>query len=323
LRVAAKNAMEVLSPFGKTIGDAVQHYLAYLKASERSITAGELVTEIIAAKRADGMSNRYVQDLRSRLSRFAGAFDGQMVSTITTTEIDHWLRSLPVGPTTRNNFRRVLVTFFSYAVAHGYVTGNPALKAAKATERDESPGILTVQQTADLLEAADRELLSYVAIGAFAGLRRAELERLDWSDVHFDDNLIEVTAKKSKTASRRFVKIQPNLREWLWSVRRHAGKVTPSNFEKRLSTARAAAGIEQWPDNGLRHSFASYYLAHFKDAAALALEMGHTDSGMTFRHYRQLVKPKAAARYWQIKPKPDTDRKVVQVEQDAFTAVAH
>lgn len=43
-------------------------------------------------------------------------------------------------------------------------------------------------------------------------------------------------------------------------------------------------------------------MAHFKDAAALALEMGHTNSDMIFDHYRQLVRPKDAERYWNIRP---------------------
>ena len=72
-----------------------------------------------------------------------------------------------------------------------------------------------------------------------------------------------------------------------------------------------AAGILKWPDNALRHSFASYHVAHFKDAKALALEMGHTDSGMLFNHYRELVKPKEAERYWNIRPA--TTEKIVPV----------
>jgi len=35
-------------------------------------------------------------------------------------------------------------------------------------------------------------------------------------------------------------------------------------------------------------AYASYHLAHFKDAARLALEMGHTDTSMIFGHYREL-----------------------------------
>ena len=312
LRVMAQKAVEKLKPFkGATIETAVDHYVAYLEASAKSCTAAALVEQVIAKKKADGKSKRYVQDLRSRLPRFAQAFDGQMVATITTTQIDDWLRALPVGPTTRNNFRRTFVMMFAYALKHGYTTSNPAAKTEKATEKDSPPGILTVQQTARLLEAASPELLPYIAIGAFAGLRRAELERSDWSDIDFDDNLIEVTAQKSKTARRRFVKIQPNLREWLLPLRKHKGSVTPDNFPKQLDATREAAGIDDWPDNGLRHSFASYHLAHFKDAAALALEMGHSNSGMIFNHYRQLVRPKDAERYWNIRP--TTSEKVVQL----------
>src|SRR5947208_13271069 len=54
LRVMAQNAVEQLKPFGKTITDAVQHYVAHLKASEKSCTAAKLVEELIAAKQKDG-----------------------------------------------------------------------------------------------------------------------------------------------------------------------------------------------------------------------------------------------------------------------------
>jgi integrase len=46
-----------------------------------------------------------------------------------------------------------------------------------------------------------------------AGLRRAEIERLDWSEIDFESGLIEVTAEKAKAARRRLVTMQPNLRE--------------------------------------------------------------------------------------------------------------
>src|SRR5947207_13985612 len=163
-------------------------------------------------------------------------------------------------------------------------------------------------------DSASSDLHPYVSIVAFAGLRRAELERLDWSDVHFDSDLIEVTAEKAKTARRRFVRVQPNLREWLLPVRKRKGAVVCDNFRKQFDAAREAAKIAEWPDNALRHSFASYHLAHFKDAAALALEMGHTDSGMIFDHYRELVKPKEAERFWTIRPAVAEKGKIVPLE---------
>jgi len=47
-----------------------------------------------------------------------------------------------------------------------------------------------------------RSLRPALAIGGLAGLRPAELHRLTWDDVHLDEGHIEVSAKKSKTASR-------------------------------------------------------------------------------------------------------------------------
>ena len=48
----------------------------------------------------------------------------------------------------------------------------------------------------------------------------------------------------------------------------------------------------------------------FKYTAALALEMGHTN-GATIKHYRDLVKPKVAARYWNITPQ--SEENIVQL----------
>lgn len=63
-----------------------------------------------------------------------------------------------------------------------------------------------------------------------------------------------------------------------------------------------------WPDNVTRHSFCSYHLAKFRDAAGTALEAGHTQE-MLFRNYRELltldgalITPELAGEFWGIKP---------------------
>jgi integrase len=300
---------EKLEPFGATIRDAVNFYLPHLSALKRTKTAAELVDELLKVKEADGASERYLSDLRSRLTQFSDSFDGKPVAQITAPQIDEWLRSLAdketgkrLSPVTRNNFRRVLIVAFNFAKENGYCVGNPAERSAKAKVIETAVGILTIDQTARLLESALAELVPYVAIGAFAGLRRAELERLDWKEVDLQSGLIEVTASKAKSARRRFVKIQTNLAKWLQPYAQLSGNVTPANYRELLDAAREAAGIQDWPQNALRHSFASYHLARFNDAAALSLELGHTNSNLVFQHYRQLVKPKQAERYWKIVP---------------------
>jgi integrase len=302
LLIGETEGAKQLAAFGKTIADAIAFYLPHLHATNRTRTFRELAAELLPAKKTDGASTRYLQDLRSRLGQFSATFGDRPVSEIRGHEIDDWLRRLNVGPVTRNNFQRVLRTTFNFAKARNYCVGNPALSTAKAKEVEGTVGILTIAQTARVLEAAPAELVPFIAIGAFAGLRRAELERLDWSDIDLESGLIEVKAVKAKSARRRFVRIQWNLAQWLAPYATRRGKVTPENYEKSLANARAGAGIKHWPNNALRHGFASYHLARFNDAAALALELGHTDAGLLFQHYRQIVKPKEAEKYWNLSP---------------------
>jgi integrase len=314
-----------LRPFNVTLRDAVRYYLPYLQATNRTCTAAQLAEELVKVKKSDGASQRYLGDLRNRLKQFATSFDGKAVASITSTEIDNWLRSLSdsdtgklLAATTRNNFRRVLMVAFNFAEDRGYCVVNPVEKTAKAKAIQTPPGILTVDETSCLLENAPEKLVPYIAIGAFAGLRRAELERLDWKEVDLQSRLIEVTASKAKSARRRFVKIKPNLLLWLKPYAQSRGAVTPSDYRELLDKAREDAAIKTWPNNALRHGFASYYLAHFKKAGAaeLALELGHTNSNLVFQHYRQLVRPKEAKRYWSLAPTA-TGRKIVRLAQAA------
>jgi integrase len=313
LAIGETEGVKQLAAFGKTVADAIEFYLPHLKASNRTCTFAELVAELLPAKASDGVSPRYLQDLRCRLGQFASVFGMRLVSEITAHEIDDWLRGLEVSPVSRNNSRRVLRTAFSFAVKRNYCVDNPAAKTAKAKEIEGTVGILTVAETARLLESADAELVPFIAIGAFAGLRRAEMERLDWSEVDLESGLITVQAVKAKSARRRFVKIRENLANWLAPYAARRGMVTPANCRKMLEATIVAAGIKHWPSNALRHSFASYHLAHFKDAAALALELGHTDAGLVFQHYRQLVRPKDAEKYWNLFPSVGVSSKVVSI----------
>jgi integrase len=139
-----------------------------------------------------------------------------------------------------------------------------------------------------------------LALGGFCGLRSAELERLEWRDIDWEHRLVEVNAAKSKTASRRHVKICDALLAWLEPYRGNTGRIVPRGLQGRLLADRKRAGLTSWPSNGLRHSFASYHLAMHDDAPKTSLELGHMSPKMIFQHYRQRVKPVAAAAWWSI-----------------------
>jgi len=306
LRLMAQEAMEKLRPFKKSITDAVDHYVAHLEANKRSCTAQQLVSELLKAKAKDDLSDRHLNTLESRLGYFARHFDGRLVAEITAADIDDWLRSLGVGPVTRNHYRTAAYSAFKFAVKRRYATANPVEETDKVKEPSGEIGILTINQTANLIESAPSELVPYIAIGAFAGLRPSEIMRLEWSDILFDSDLIRVEALKGTrkhTRRRRFVKILPNLREWLLPFRKVKSSVAPQdNFRELFDAARETAGVlDEWPENALRHGYGSYHLAHFKDEKALALEMGNSPD-VIFARYRERVTPGDAARYWKIRP---------------------
>lgn len=283
--------------------EAVRFYLKHHPKSLPKKTIPEIVDEMIAAKKADGMSIRYVSDLDSRLGRFARECPG-LLSELTTKELQAWLNGLGVGPRGRNNFRGQLVAIFNFAKNSGYLPKNQPTEAdslTKAKEVEHAIGIFTPGDLAKLLRLADDSLVPYLAIGAFAGLRTAELMRLSWPEVKFDQGYIEVTAGKAKTAQRRLVPIQANLALWLEAHVKTSGPVF------HLSTInQKAAGFAQnhgiaWLHNGLRHSYASYRLGQCKNAAEVAMEMGNS-ARMVFRHYRELVTPTDVEKWWKIVP---------------------
>jgi integrase len=317
LRVMAQRAHEELKPFGKTIDDAVAFYLPHIEAQSTSRPLKMVVEELVAAKKKDGASDRYVKDLKNRLTIFATAHAGRHIADFTTAQIDDWLRGLPHCGVTRNNYKRLLGVLFSYAVSRQYIPSNPARAAEKAKVRPEKPGILTVEQAIRLLRNSRPNILPGIALGLFAGLRpEAEVWRLDWSCIDLKEGLIDVSKSKN-VASDRFVTISDNLAAWLQPYAKNAGPISPTGdkYNYLLQDARAAAtadaerdgkpdeGIAAWPADCLRHTFASMHYAHWKNAGETAQQLGHGQNLRTFiRHYKNRVKPADAARFWSIVP---------------------
>ena len=305
LRVDALACEAKLKPYGKTIADATDHYLAHLAMVSHSCTVQTLIVGFMAAKTQDGASERYLKDLRNRLGIFEEDFGAANVGEILPNQIDDWLRSLKGAAQTRNNYRTILRTLFEYAVSRGYVKENVVAKLAKAKVVREPPAIFTPAQMMTVLEKAPRDFIPYLAIGAFAGLRSAEIERLDWSEIDLTAKLIHVQAKKSKSAQRRLVVISKNLLAWLAPYSRKEGPVADPERVRVARDKTCEAAKIVWPANVLRHSFASYHLAHHQNAAATAAELGHTSPAMLYQHYRELVKPDAAAQWWNVSPPAD------------------
>jgi integrase len=327
-------ALERLRPLGVPLHSAVEEYVAarshlngesllsVVKAHagrRRDVTdkrVREIVEELLAAKKRDGLSLRYIETLRSHLNRFAAAFETS-IGSLAAKLIEEWLVSQNLGPRARNNIRTSIITLFNFARSRGYLPkGQPteASEIAKAKDRGGEIGILSPKELADLLTASDEEAKLYFALGAFTGLRSAELIRLEWEDVNFARGHIQVGKGKAKTATRRLVPIQPNLMQWLSEYRERAELVFASEHAAYRSIAQAKEIIGDWPTNALRHSYATYRIAQCHDAARVALEMGNS-AQMLFRNYRELADEQDAKAWFSIVPRPAAN--VVQIKRIA------
>jgi len=178
--------------------------------------------------------------------------------------------------------------------------------------------ILAPAELTRLLTVADEmdgEMVPYIALQAFAGLRAAEADRITWEAIRLPQFLIDVGAEVAKRNEPRWTKIEPCLHAWLSRHRKSNGKVRPSNARKRLDAIREEAGFDDWQgthNNALRHSYGSYHLARFSDAGRTREEMGHSDEPSFRRDYRERVLPDDAQSYWSITP-VDANQKVVSL----------
>lgn len=298
-------ALDVLKPYGVSLHEAASFYASHLQQIHRSLPMNELLPQYLDYRERAGLSERAKRDARLRLNRFASDFGNANVATIASRQIEDWLHGLGQAPQSMNNYRAVLSAFFAFAIKRGYASENPIIKVDKMKLVEKPPGILTPDQLCTLLDLTTTELLPVLVIGAFAGIRMAEIHRLEWKDIDLQRGFIHVGADKSKTAKRRLVKIEPVLASWLASYSDRAGKVwehTEGYWWVNMREILAEAKLTDWPDNALRHSYASYWLAKYQNANELALYMGHTTTAVIFQHYRELVTPDEADRYWKLFP---------------------
>jgi integrase len=287
-----------------TLANAIENFTQSLAARHKSISCQDVADKLLLLLQTKGRSKRHYSSMNQRLKRFNKGYGDWLACDVSPPIIDDFITGLNVASKTQENYRLALNRLFKYAVKIKAAPSNPVAEIERPTITSADTGILKPQQVAALLTAADDDTLPGLAISFFAGVRRAEIERLDWSEIDLEEGTIEIKAKNSKTAQRRIIPISDNLKAWLLPHEQHEGPVikTPHFWRAGCETARKNAKIKEWPHNAGRHSFASYYLAMDGDSGKLATELGHANPRLLHQHYKELVTKKAAATYWSITP---------------------
>ncbi|SRR5579862_109648 len=305
LRVEAQECIERLEKAGATLTMATDFYLEYAVPAGGKKTVEQAANEYLDEKLRNNADPNYIKNQRTALRVFWRDFPERTVNSIFRHDIESWLAGKDWQPLNRRNYIRDVSMFFEYAVGKELCPANPLSKIPRPTVRTKTPDIFTVEQTERLLKVAEAHpnlgMLPVVALGLFAGLRICELLRLDWSAVKMEDEHIVLGPEVVKRITvPRNVDIQPVLAAWLRPYLKTNGPVVPTGFRRRRDALCKLMELEDWPDNGLRHSFASYHLVKLDSAPLTQLQMGQQTASVLFKHYRQVVSRKDAERYWNL-----------------------
>ncbi len=318
LRLDAAKAAALLSPYGVPLFDVARYYVKHVLAYKSAPPLADIVQRLIADAHKNDRRDRTIGELKSRLESFAEDFPDTRLIELTVEEIEDWLDQEEWSPRTRINYLTKISQLYNYALRHKWVDANLAERIERPTAEDKEPGIFTIPQAKSLLKHAPQHgLLAYISIGLFAGLRSAELMRLEWSAVNLKEKAIIVGVQVAKKRSRRVVEICDALAAWLKLCHQPNGPIADEeNFRDNMDLLKAAAGITDWPHNGLRHSYGSYHLAAFGNQVKTAAQMGHRDSNIIHNHYKALVLKSEAEKYWKLTPAAVEKDKVKAPQQE-------
>ncbi len=299
-------ALEKLA--GRSLAQAVDYFIARHPTGQSSKSVSEAVEALLAAKQADGCSAVYLKTLRHHLTPFATAFQVPL-SAVDSAQLSDWLRTLPVSGRTRNNYRHSIRTLMFFAVGQRWIPTDHidwANGVSLAKVADNVIDIFTPAEIAKLIAQAvadnDRVCLAHLVLGAFAGMRTAEILRQKWEDINIARGHIRVSAVKGGTAARRLIPIRSNLRTYLADLALPAGpvlgEVTADELHTKVRNLAKAAGVV-WKHNSLRHSYISYRVAEVQNVAQVALEAGNSPE-VIHSNYRELVSPEDAQAYFSV-----------------------
>ena len=318
-----------------TLTEAIQFAIRHAKPPAGIISVAQAIEEALAEKSRSKRPS-YLEDLGKRWRRFERWLPSEKrkaINGVTALDVRKFLNECKLKPIGERNMLRNLSVLFTWAVNQHHMAENPCLgmTVEESTVRKSGVRILSIEETRKLLhlasigfkiEAEEHEMglwrkkfgavsftvppldmIPIITVGCFGGIRPEESARLTWGMVDFKRKHIDLPAEITKDGDRRIVDMPDNLFEWLLVCRNKSGPMLPVNFRRKRWALSRAMGWREWPDDILRHSFGSYHLAKYRNAALTAEQMGHKNARMLYAHYREVVKDaEEVVAYWNLLP---------------------
>jgi hypothetical protein len=315
---------------------AFRHYRSTVLNISKRAHLFELVEKFLERQVHERRAARTLDDDRQRLSKLCMSFENIDVCRLTETGLRQYLEHYPPGSNRRSHYKAVR-KFIRWAHENGYLAIDLMARIRPLDQWGVNNEIVPIEDFRRLLfvtaglepiepdEAPTTRyigLLPYFVLGGLAGMRRAELLRdrnsqsiLEWTDIKWDKNLIDVrdeVAKQTRAADRRrLIPLEPAARDWLLFVKGTAGPVVSLWQSTHTKLCRELFGKLELdlPENGLRNSYASYAQS-FRSAGEVAKACGDLESTIR-RFYTQLLEPGTGKAWFDIRP--NTSPKIISI----------
>jgi len=282
------------------------------KADLTPIKFDDVAAEFQQRCERNGLSEAYKTATRKFLKRMSPRLGSSFIQDITAKEIDKAIeKEVTGGPRAFNNLLGSVAAVFSYARKQGYLSRTEKTEAElverKSAERIEQIAIYTPEEIHALLTNIGEDLVPFLALSAFAGIRTEEVFRMRWEMIDLKKGFILLDRGFTKTRRRRIIPINSALRSWIQPLHKSTGAIFSFRSSHELGNALRAA----WPKNAdgkplverrrnaLRHSFGTYRFAELQDEQKVSAEMGNSPQELR-EHYAELATPADAATWFAV-----------------------
>jgi integrase len=241
----------------------------------------------------------------------------------------------PLAPKTVRHIAFLVQDCLQQAMDWDLIGKNPMRAVRKPKLPRRRPKVIDHSGLDSLLRKASRiRLFPFVMLAASTGMRRGELLALEWTDLDWDQGILEVSKsleqtrkglriKGTKSEETRRFSIPPDVLEVLRDHQRHQQEdrrlyggdyanlnlifarpdgqyYSPDRIGARVREVMRAAGLQGVSLHSLRHSHASELLSQGAPITAVAERLGHASPNITLSIYSHALPAdnQAAAKLW-------------------------
>ena len=223
---------------------------------------------------------------RSKILHLAAWVEPRHVHQATADDIEALLDSRNLGPRSRYHWISHLHAYYTWATAYGHATTDPTAQVVRPRLPQLLPRPIPTGDLQMALDAAEPQMRAWLTLAAYAGLRCAEIARLEAGDLLHEDALIRVRGKGSR---ERLVPMHPVVGDAVRAAGARRGPLfrtdsggtwTPARVSRHINGYLRGLGIEATAHQ-LRHWFGTQVHRETGDLRVTQELLGHASPTTT------------------------------------------